>query len=125
MQNKGRVRQGQAGQHRRSRVNTEKSRLPRFAAAHQLSIKVAQAQHSAGNLPDNSKGLNQQIIQLCAGLQSLPELCGLGLELLICQPLHAGLEVTDLFDQLEVPEIMRFCGATLQDVGCIVQCALN
>ena len=72
---------------------------------HELHVEVAHANGAPGRLAADGEGLDEQIVQLGAVGQPLPELVGLRLELGVRQALERGLLDIDGFD--EGPHALR------------------
>ena len=60
-------------------------------AAHELHVEVALADDPEGRLPHDRERLDQQVVEVLAVVQPLPELGRLGLEVGVRQRLHLGL----------------------------------
>ena len=81
-------------------------------AAHQLHVVVALAEHPPAGLADDGEGLDQQVVEGLAAVEPLAELAGLGLEGVVVEALHLGLEVADVGHQrLERPDLLALTGA--------------
>ena len=65
-----------------------------------------------GGLAHDGEGLDQQVVEVGAVVEALAELGRLGLQLVVGQPLHLGLERVDVGDHpLEGLELLAFAGA--------------
>ena len=79
---------------------------------HELDVVVALTDDPAGGLADHRKGLDEQVVDLLAPLEPALELAGLGLEALVAEGLHLGLEGVDVRDQGgDGPQLLAFTGA--------------
>ena len=85
-------------------------------AAHHLDVEVALAEHPPGRLAHHGVRLDQQVVEVLALVQALPELDRLVPEGVVAQRLHLGLEVADQGHQLgQAPDLLALAGA--QDLG--------
>src|SRR5262249_147449 len=65
-------------------------------SAHQLNVEEPDADRPLERLADGGERLEQEVFELLAVLQPLPELGGLGGELLVGELLEVGLERADV-----------------------------
>ena len=81
-------------------------------AAHDLHVEVTLTEHPPCGFSDHGERLDQQVVKRLALSDALLELNCLGLELLIAERLHSGLELIDQRDELgESPNLLALTGA--------------
>ena len=81
-------------------------------APHQLHVEVALAQHPPGRLTHDGVGLDEQVVERLALVETLLELHRLVGEGVVAQALHLGLEGADQRDELgQSPDLLALAGA--------------
>ena len=79
---------------------------------HELHVEVTLAEDPLARLADDREGLDQQVVEARTLVEPLAELAGLGLELLVGEPLHLGLERGDVGHQgLQRLDLLALAGA--------------
>jgi hypothetical protein len=75
--------------------------------AHQLDVVVTLPEHPPGGLPDGGERLGEEVVKVLPPVEPVPELHGLGRQLIVRQLLDLGLKGPDLGDdplqRLELP----------------------
>jgi len=85
-------------------------------AAHELDVEMTLADRAPRTLAHDGKGLDEQVVQVLALLDSRLELDRLGGELLVAEALHVGLDAVDQrHDRREVLDLLGFARA--KDLG--------
>ncbi len=75
-------------------------------AADELHVEVPHVEHAAAGLAHDGEGLGQQVVERRAVGEPLPELGGLGAQLLVGEALDLGFLGVDLGD--ERPQALQF-----------------
>ena len=92
--------------------------------AHQLDVEVALADHPASGLAGDGERLDGDVVEVGTVGESLPELAGLGPQVVVGQLLDLRLERVDVGDHaLEGLELLALSGAedSIEDAHAAVQ----
>ena len=81
-------------------------------AAHELDVVVALADHAGGRLAHHRERLDEEVVDVGAVVEPLPELVGLGFECVVGQRLDLGTQRVDVGnDSFEGLDLLAFSGA--------------